>query len=375
MKNLFFTVGISLAVLSTASAQSEFLPRVTEKGHLINQYDDNGKKHGYWEAYVDENLELVDLKSNAAYIVLVFYNQGSNFYKGYFYDHSKLFNNISILPEFERGNPQLLHGNFLLKPKGKGQTSKYQFTKGYLDEIEINYTAYMHKKSWDYDKNQHEFKSIYNFKNQYNGIEGSFQVTEYKDGQINYAYWVRKINDKWFEAINCGLCSSSSDSSITINNQIWSKENLSTTTYRNGDEIYFAENAEDLERCIEEKIPAYSDFKGYRTYNWYALNDPRGLAPLGWRLPSDDDFDKLIEYLGADHVYFLRSLSYSKEMNKLGFNLSGFDGTGKTSKGPWWSLDADDGEHAHAWMLGDDALKYEKELQCTFYAVRCIKED
>jgi len=37
-------------------------------------------------------------------------------------------------------------------------------------------------------------------------------------------------------------------------------------------------------------------------YNWYAVDNAHGLAPTGWRVPSDADFTTLITYIGGDAV-------------------------------------------------------------------------
>jgi uncharacterized protein (TIGR02145 family) len=39
-----------------------------------------------------------------------------------------------------------------------------------------------------------------------------------------------------------------------------------------------------------------------KLYNWYAVNDPRGLAPEGWKVPSSEDWITLIDYLGGESV-------------------------------------------------------------------------
>ena len=36
-----------------------------------------------------------------------------------------------------------------------------------------------------------------------------------------------------------------------------------------------------------------------KLYNWYAVNDPRGLAPEGWHIPSDFEWTTLINTLGG----------------------------------------------------------------------------
>jgi uncharacterized protein (TIGR02145 family) len=39
-----------------------------------------------------------------------------------------------------------------------------------------------------------------------------------------------------------------------------------------------------------------------KLYNWYAVNDPRGLAPLGWHIPSDAEWPALSSCVGGDVV-------------------------------------------------------------------------
>ncbi len=39
-----------------------------------------------------------------------------------------------------------------------------------------------------------------------------------------------------------------------------------------------------------------------KLYNWYAVNDQRGLAPVGWHVPNNEEWDTLITYLGGETV-------------------------------------------------------------------------
>lgn len=39
-----------------------------------------------------------------------------------------------------------------------------------------------------------------------------------------------------------------------------------------------------------------------KLYNWYAVNDPRGLAPRGWHVPTDAEWGTLVDYLGVNDV-------------------------------------------------------------------------
>jgi len=39
-----------------------------------------------------------------------------------------------------------------------------------------------------------------------------------------------------------------------------------------------------------------------KLYNWYAVNDSRGLCPTGWHVPSDAEWTTLTDFLGGESV-------------------------------------------------------------------------
>ena len=89
---------------------------------------------------------------------------------------------------------------------------------------------------------------------------------------------------------------------VQIGDQVWMAENLKVSHYRNGDEIPFVSNAyfkvqEQGAIFLFNPSPAPRD--NYM-YNWYAVNDERGLAPEGWHVPTDDDWNELAVFLGMD---------------------------------------------------------------------------
>ena len=94
---------------------------------------------------------------------------------------------------------------------------------------------------------------------------------------------------------------------IKIGNQIWMKSNLDVETFRNGDSIMQATSFQQWSESMESKQPVwcYYDYdatngeKWGKLYNWYAVNDPRGLAPLGWHVPSDNEWELLADFLGG----------------------------------------------------------------------------
>lgn len=87
---------------------------------------------------------------------------------------------------------------------------------------------------------------------------------------------------------------------------MWMAENLNVSTFRNGDSIPEVNSADEWIEASKEKMPAWCYYKNDpengkkygKLYNWYAVNDPRGLAPNGgWYIPSVADWDTLGNYL------------------------------------------------------------------------------
>jgi uncharacterized protein (TIGR02145 family) len=93
----------------------------------------------------------------------------------------------------------------------------------------------------------------------------------------------------------------------TICNQTWMVKNLNVSTYRNGDPIPQVTDPTQWSSlttgawCYYNNDPANGDVYG-KLYNWYAVTDPRGLAPLGWQVPSDEEWTILATCLGGQVV-------------------------------------------------------------------------
>ena len=92
--------------------------------------------------------------------------------------------------------------------------------------------------------------------------------------------------------------------SIKLNNQEWATKNLSVTKYRNGDVIPQVQNATQWAAlttgawCYYSNVTANGTVYG-KLYNWYAVNDPRGLAPTGWHIPTNAEMISLTDFLGG----------------------------------------------------------------------------
>ncbi len=92
---------------------------------------------------------------------------------------------------------------------------------------------------------------------------------------------------------------------VKIGVQWWMAENLKVTRFRNGEAIAHIRANPDwvgLDRaayCMYGDDPANGDRYGV-LYNWFAVQDPRGLAPEGWHIPSDEEWKTLEMTLGLD---------------------------------------------------------------------------
>jgi len=85
---------------------------------------------------------------------------------------------------------------------------------------------------------------------------------------------------------------------IQIGNQLWMSENLKVTHYQNGDEIPYSYNDPQYGAYAEYNNDASNVAVYGRLYNWFSVNDERGLCPVDWHVPSDDELKELEMYLG-----------------------------------------------------------------------------
>jgi len=94
---------------------------------------------------------------------------------------------------------------------------------------------------------------------------------------------------------------------VTIGDQVWMSENLKVTRYRNGDSIPNVTDPEAWETLTTDACCEYSNDTNNmeiygRLYNFYAVNDSRGIAPEGWHVATDEEWQTLEKFLGMDEV-------------------------------------------------------------------------
>lgn len=120
---------------------------------------------------------------------------------------------------------------------------------------------------------------------------------------------------------------------VIIGTQEWTMYNLNVAKYRNGDPIPQITNTADWEAatygawCYYNNDPNNEAIYG-KLYNHYALKDPRGLAPVGFRVPEIADFQTLETFLGgaagAGKKLKIAGDTYFTGGGNTGTNSSGF---------------------------------------------------
>ncbi|MBK9109202.1 MAG: fibrobacter succinogenes major paralogous domain-containing protein [Saprospiraceae bacterium] len=113
-------------------------------------------------------------------------------------------------------------------------------------------------------------------------------------------------------------------------------KNLNVEKFRNGDPIPEAKSEGEWRTYLQAGEAAWcywdnlwiNGVKYGKLYNWYAVNDPRGLAPNGWHIPSDDEWTILTDYLGGEVIagFKMKSKSGWYDGCIISTNSSGFSG-------------------------------------------------
>ena len=200
---------------------------------------------------------------------------------------------------------------------------------------------------------------------------------------------------------------------VLIEDQCWFAENLRSENYKNGDPIptnlsevawdittsgavavfgdasfSYCTGSPEFNACDE----SWSLNEYGRLYNWYAVDDQRGLCPSGWHVPTDGEWTVMTNHLGGESVAGGEmKTDYGWSNGTTGTNSSGFSGlpggligldyyeyavyfAGVGYIGYWWSSSPNG---ADAWcreLRGGDPVYRADENQNMGFSVRCIKD-
>jgi len=201
---------------------------------------------------------------------------------------------------------------------------------------------------------------------------------------------------------------------VKIGNQWWMAEDLKTTRYRDSSTLHAVPPPPFDTTWSHFTTGVYSNNLDNQNtiigvlYNYYAVTDPRGLAPAGWHIPSDAEWKVLETHLGmsteeADKTSWRGTHEGEKlkvvrgttggwsdygsvwatnesGFSALAFGCRMFDGSwgypGQGSTGFWWTSTSQ--ENNQAWYR---YLDYKNSNVFRYYgvktygfSVRCVKD-
>ena len=196
---------------------------------------------------------------------------------------------------------------------------------------------------------------------------------------------------------------------VAIGDQCWFAENLRSEHYANGDAIpgelsdgewssttngamtVYGEGTSTVYNGSDDEVSNLADYG--RLYNWYAVDDARGLCPSGWHVPTDQEYTTLIDGLGGTSVAGGKMKSSPEDSpswdgtNTSGFsglaggyrkNLGGFNYEGFLYEGFYgyfWSASAD-GTNAWSRLLNGaySGVNRNGKDQRYGFSVRCVRD-
>jgi uncharacterized protein (TIGR02145 family) len=195
---------------------------------------------------------------------------------------------------------------------------------------------------------------------------------------------------------------------VKIGNQVWMKENLKTQRFRNGDKILNMPLETDWSNVFKPYVsekPARNYQAAYgKYYNWYVVADPRGICPVGFRIPKRQDMLQLLDFTGrrkdrwSDKSIFSQGEAENiggklKTVSKLwqepnsgadnksgfsalpaGYRARSFEDQGFTA---WfWTSTSFNEQNADALVLSNESsgARVTYHFKTNGFGVRCIKE-
>jgi uncharacterized protein (TIGR02145 family) len=257
------------------------------------------------------------------------------------------------------------------------------------------------KSGWDDDKNGND---ILGFRAYPRGVLNGGRNGEF-EGKGRYVFWwsidtnkivgvdyssnsLRFISEESNTGGNSVRCIKKTPEEIQIGKQIWKTQDLRLKKFRNGDTLLKVHNKEEWKFANKNKIPAYTnsyfmnDSELVATnlgfiYNVYALNDKRNIAPEGFHITSNEDWEELSLYYGGDNLAY-KKLAHSKYF---------WRGSGSCTKdgeflgdglwvGWWTTSTSKDKKHSVRILNYYDAYlnsQIEEEYE-SGYAIRCLKD-
>lgn len=186
---------------------------------------------------------------------------------------------------------------------------------------------------------------------------------------------------------------------VKIGNQTWMKENLKVKKYNNGDPI-LTTSPHNLDISSEVSPKYHWAYAGNdnnvatygRLYTWYAATDNRKICPVGWHVPTDEEWTTLANHLGGVTVAGGKlkesGTSHWSTPNTSASNESGFTALPSGDRiyngayfdlnnyGNWWSStlsSSNIGWYIYLGFNSGEMTKHKNSAQDGF-SIRCVKD-
>jgi uncharacterized protein (TIGR02145 family) len=173
---------------------------------------------------------------------------------------------------------------------------------------------------------------------------------------------------------------------VKIGSQTWMTKNLNLENFRNGDPIPRAKTEAEWLYAAENGYPAWCYYNNVGTYggnygklyNLHAIQDSRGLAPEGWRIPSVNEWKTLITTIGDNAGKKMRDPTIKNGFSAVAAGRRHNDGRFILMKyhSHWWSSDFYENE-CYIYSLGFEKNTIKNQISTNYgdgYSVRCIKD-
>lgn len=187
---------------------------------------------------------------------------------------------------------------------------------------------------------------------------------------------------------------------VTIGTQVWMKENLKVTHFRNGilipnvtDNTAWA-NLSTGARCYYNNDSAAYDSIYGALYNCYAVQDSNNICPLGWHVSTNSEWTKLEAFLGGTFIAGGKMKEtgtvHWASPNTDATNSCGFSGLPGGALGPdnkfialgengiWWTSSAYAIETSWVWSTYlyylNAAVDHNPTPKTMGLSIRCVKD-
>ncbi|MBN2747556.1 MAG: fibrobacter succinogenes major paralogous domain-containing protein [Bacteroidales bacterium] len=180
---------------------------------------------------------------------------------------------------------------------------------------------------------------------------------------------------------------------VFVGGQHWMAQNLDASTFLTGDTIPEAKTKDEWVEACENGRPVWCFYdnklkngpKYGKLYNWFAVNDARGLAPKGWHVSTKSDWQLILLKLDDEPAWKLKSKNLWS--GKMGSDAFGFCATPGGSRihngefaslkdaGYWWTSDPADETFVYCFYMTylDYKVELGKHNKWTGHSVRCVK--